>query len=58
MYEIVMTKEAAKQLKKIPKKDQEKLSRNIQKLSDNPRPNGIKSLQGKLSQYYHEMWKL
>ena len=52
MYEIVFTKAAKKQLKKIPKQDQQKISTRIQDLSTNPRPEGMKALQGKLAQFY------
>ncbi len=52
MYEIVFTKAAKKQLKKIPKQDQQKISTRIQDLSTNPRPEGMKALQGKLAQFH------
>ncbi len=52
MYEIVFTKIAKKQLEKIPKKDQQKISTKIQALSPNPRPKGIKALQENLTQFY------
>lgn len=52
MYEVIFTKLAAKQLKKIPKEDQQRISKKIQDLAADPRPSGAKALQGRLASYH------
>jgi len=52
MYEIILTKVAEKQLKKLPKKDQSKIADKLQSLSSNPKPSEVKLLKGKLAPYY------
>ena len=52
MYEIIITKVAEKQLKKLPNAEQSKIADKIQKLSSDPKPSGVKPLKGKLAPYY------
>jgi len=51
MYKIVFTKTSEKQLKKIPKKVQLTILKKIEALADNPSPEGVKALKGKLASY-------
>lgn len=52
MYKIILTKAVEKQLKKIPKKDQLKITDKLQSLSSNSKPSEVKPLKGKLAPYY------
>jgi mRNA interferase RelE/StbE len=52
MHIIIFDKEAEKQLKKIPHRDQVRIIKKIETLTKNPRPEWIIALQGKLSGYY------
>jgi mRNA interferase RelE/StbE len=45
-YYIVFTRAAKKGLEVIPKKSQERIINAIEELADNPRPSGVKILQG------------
>ncbi len=45
-YNIEIKKSAAKELQRIPGKDQERIITRIQKLSDDPRPDGCIKLSG------------
>lgn len=45
-YQIQFSAAAAKELKKLPKEVQLRLGKKILLLSDDPRPPGIKALQG------------
>ncbi len=45
-YIVKLNKQYIKDLKKIPKKDQEHIKNKILELEDNPRPEGSKKLQG------------
>jgi mRNA interferase RelE/StbE len=51
-YEYEIDGKAAKELKKFPKSDQEKILNKIDSLKENPRPPGCEPLNGKLSDYY------
>lgn len=46
MYHVYITEKAFKQLSKLPKPIQKKISENIDALSDNPRPAQSKKLKG------------
>lgn len=46
-YTVQLTKKAAKQLDKIPDKFAIPLLEDIQKLEENPRPDGYKKLKGR-----------
>jgi mRNA interferase RelE/StbE len=46
-YNINITRSAQKDLSKLPIKDYEKTIREINNLSDNPRPKGCKKLSGR-----------
>jgi mRNA interferase RelE/StbE len=52
MYRIQFTKEAQKQIEKLPKKVILKIFEKIEKLASDPKPPGSKSLKGKLAHYY------
>lgn len=45
-YSIVFAPAALRQLRKLPKPDQKRIVREIEILEDDPRPHGIKKLQG------------
>lgn len=45
-YQIEFTKEASKQLKKLPKEEQARIQTKIDGLVDNPRPDGVVKLKG------------
>lgn len=45
-YEITFTSGAARQLRKLPRDAQERVVRAIEQLSRDPRPHGVKALQG------------
>ncbi len=45
-YRIRINRSAAKELKRIEKKDQQRIVERIQKLSNDPRPPGCKKLSG------------
>ena len=45
-YKVVISKSAKKELEKLPKKDLQKIVRAIQRLSENPRPQGCEKLSG------------
>lgn len=51
MYEVKIRKTALKQLSKIPLKDALRLSKELQKLAVNPRPEGSIKLLGFKNQY-------
>ena len=46
MYKINVSPAAEKQLKSLPKREQSKIVKRIAKLADDPRPAGVKRLQG------------
>ena len=52
MYEIIFTKAAEKQIKKLPRKEISKIFERIESLASDPKPLGVKSLKGKLAGYY------
>ena len=52
MYTIIFDKNVEKELKKIPKRDQVRIIKKIESLAQDPRPEWISALQGKLSSYY------
>ncbi|MBU1076256.1 MAG: type II toxin-antitoxin system RelE/ParE family toxin [Spirochaetes bacterium] len=45
-YKILIKASAVKELNKIPKKDLQRITVKIQKLSDDPRPQGCEKLSG------------
>ena len=51
VYEIVFKPSVAKQLRKLPKGEQRKIVEKVKGLSTDPRPHGVKKLQGKTSLY-------
>ena len=51
-YEIIIDKEAIKALKKLPKQVQARITKKIEDLKENPRPEGAKALQGGLNGLY------
>lgn len=51
IYKILIDKNAAKALTKIPKKDQEKIIGAITKLETNPYPHGCRKLVGSENNY-------
>ncbi|MGB3203883.1 MAG: type II toxin-antitoxin system RelE/ParE family toxin [Crinalium sp.] len=50
-YQIELTKGALKQLKKLPTDIRERIDLKIQELAVNPRPDGVKKIEGDLSLY-------
>ena len=52
-YTVVLTNPVVRQLKKLPRKAQVKISQAIDSLSKNPRPQGAIKLQGKKT--YHRL---
>ena len=50
-YQIEFTKGALKQLKKLPTDIKERIDSKILELADEPRPNGVKKLEGSDSLY-------
>jgi mRNA interferase RelE/StbE len=52
MYKITYAKQVKKSLESFPKKDTIAILEKIELLAENPRPNGVKSLQGNLSDFY------
>lgn len=46
MYQIIIKKEALKELKQLPKSAVKGISLSIEELSANPRPEGCKKLKG------------
>ncbi len=52
MFEIIIDKEVRKALKKLPKHDQARLIEKIEGLKNDPRPNGVKALQGNWQGFY------
>ena len=54
MYQIIIHKQALKELVQLPKKDNQKITLAIDKLAENPRPVGCKKLKGE-----HEyIWRI
>ena len=53
MYEVVLLEKAIKQLTKLPHKDANMIAARIDKLQENPYPNGCKKLQG-----YDEVYRI
>ena len=51
MYKVHTSPSAEKQLKILPKREQSKKIKRIAKLADNPRPTGVKKLQGMTALY-------
>ncbi|HLA95206.1 MAG TPA: type II toxin-antitoxin system RelE/ParE family toxin [Pyrinomonadaceae bacterium] len=51
-YHVEISKEADKQISKLPKRDQLKVLNAIISLADNPRPHGYKKLE-----YYNEYFR-
>jgi mRNA interferase RelE/StbE len=45
-YKVELTKSAEKELLRLPAKDQQKVSKALISLQDNPRPHGYKKLKG------------
>jgi mRNA interferase RelE/StbE len=50
-YQLIILPKAEKELKKLPKKDFEKVDEAILNLAGNPRPAGCKKLQGLIDIY-------
>jgi mRNA interferase RelE/StbE len=50
-YIIIIPKPVQKQLDNLPKIERDRLTFNIQLLTDDPRPNGVKKLKGYNSAY-------
>jgi len=46
-YHLFIKPSASKESEKIPKKQKDKIRKEIQSLSKNPRPKGVKKLKGK-----------
>jgi len=53
-YRITIRKQALKELEHLPKKDNQQISKVIDGLKDNPRPQGCKKLKGE-TEY---MWRI
>ena len=53
-YIVTIRKQAIKELERLPKKDTQQISKAIDELSGNPRPNGCKKLKGE-SEY---IWRI
>jgi mRNA interferase RelE/StbE len=51
MYNVEVSPVAEKQIKALPKKEQEKIIKRVCKLSDDPLPQGVKKLKGVNSLY-------
>jgi mRNA interferase RelE/StbE len=51
MYSIRIKRSASKQLEKLPQKVAERLVKVIDNLAENPRPDGVKKLQGTENYY-------
>lgn len=49
MYKVIATRQAAKQLQKLPSTYVELIRQHIHSLADNPRPSGVKKLTNDLS---------
>ena len=47
-YELKLHRDVGKQLRRIPKKQQERLVNTMRSFRDNPRPQGCEHLQGEL----------
>lgn len=47
LYEVFVSDQAEKALKKIPIKDYQRIITEVQSLSENPRPAGCKKLKGR-----------
>ena len=47
MYEVLIEKNAQRQLEKIPEPDYSRVKKAILDLADNPRPHGCKKLKGR-----------
>ncbi len=54
IYIVVIRKQALKELEHLPKKDNQQISKAVDKLSDNPRPDGCKKLKGESE----HMWRI
>lgn len=52
MYKIEIDRKVLKELRKIPKNDQQEIIHKIYTLNENPKPHGCEMLQGKFSGYY------
>lgn len=52
MYKVIIDKEVRKSLKKLPKHEQIRIIQKIDTLSKDPRPSGIKALQGNWHGFY------
>lgn len=52
MYKIIIDKEAEKALKKLPRQEQKRIIAKIEGLAKNPRPSGVKALQGNLQSFF------
>lgn len=46
-YRLFIKPSASKEAEKIPKKQKERIRTEIKKLSENPRPKGVRKLKGK-----------
>jgi mRNA interferase RelE/StbE len=46
MYSVIIEKPALKSLATIPDKNAKKITKAIDELAENPRPNGVKKLKG------------
>ena len=57
MYQIVIERNAEKQLAKIPNPHFNRIVRAINDLADNPRPHGYKKLTGK-TRLQNQLWRL
>ena len=50
-YQVELSKQAEKQFKALPQQIQKRLQLRIDALTENPRPSGVKKLEGAESQY-------
>ena len=51
-YRIDILPSARRELAALPRRDRKRIDERIQALSSNPRPSGIKALQGQKGTYY------
>lgn len=58
MYQVIVDKEAKKALKKLPKYEQERIIRKMETLAEEPRPEGVKALQGNWRGFYRIIYNV
>ena len=51
MYAVILTAQAEKDLKKLPRIVLERIANSLRALQENPRPMGVKKLQGEKDAY-------